>query len=54
MVGAASSQGSAEERIYEVFVRFDDGALEPFVYQGVLPFRVGEGVALTAQGLTRQ
>jgi outer membrane lipoprotein SlyB len=54
MVGAAASQGQAEERIYEVFVRFDDGALETFVYRNVLPFRAGEGVALTAQGLSRQ
>ncbi len=54
MVGSSASQGQAEQRIYEVFVRFDDGALETFVYQGVLPFRVGDPVALTAQGLARQ
>ena len=54
MVGAASSQGGAEDRTYEVFVRFDDGALEPFVYSGVLPFRVGDPVVLTAQGLGRR
>jgi outer membrane lipoprotein SlyB len=53
MVGSAASQGQAEQRIYEVFVRFDDGALETFVYQGVLPFRVGDPVALTASGLGR-
>ncbi|HEX9050597.1 MAG TPA: hypothetical protein VF841_08710 [Anaeromyxobacter sp.] len=53
MVGSAASQGSAEQRLYEVFVRFDDGALERFVYQNVLPFRVGEPVALTANGLER-
>ncbi len=53
MVGAAASQGQGEERTYEVFVRFDDGALESFVYQNVLPFRVGDAVALTAQGLAR-
>ena len=35
-------------------MRFDDGALETFVYRNVLPFRVGDGVALTAQGLSRQ
>ena len=52
MVGAAASQGQAEQRLYEVFVRFDDGALEPFVYQGYLPFNVGEPVVLTAQGLS--
>jgi outer membrane lipoprotein SlyB len=53
MVGASASQGQAEQRIYEVFVRFDDGALETFVYNGVLPFRPGDRVALTAQGLSR-
>jgi outer membrane lipoprotein SlyB len=54
MVGAAASSGGAEERWYEVFVRFDDGALERYVYQGSLPFRVNEGVVLTAQGLSRR
>ncbi|HEX9307933.1 MAG TPA: hypothetical protein VF894_10615 [Anaeromyxobacter sp.] len=54
MVGAAASQGQGEERIYDVFVRFDDGALETFVYRNILPFRIGDGVALTAQGLSRQ
>jgi outer membrane lipoprotein SlyB len=53
MVGSAASQGGAEQRLYEVLVRFDDGALETFVYQNVLPFRVGEPVALTANGLER-
>jgi outer membrane lipoprotein SlyB len=54
VVGAAASQGKAEERTYEVFVRFQDGALETFVYRNVLPFNVGDAVALTAQGLGRQ
>ncbi len=54
MVGAAASQGSAEDRLYEVFVRFDDGALERYVYQNVLPFRVNDPVTLTAQGLYRR
>lgn len=53
MVGASASQGQAEQRIYEVYVRFDDGAVETFVYDGVLPFRVGDSVALTARGLAR-
>jgi outer membrane lipoprotein SlyB len=54
MVGAAASQGAAEDRLYEVFVRFDDGALERYVYQNVLPFRPHDPVVLTAQGLSRQ
>ncbi|HEY6003001.1 MAG TPA: hypothetical protein VIV57_08995 [Anaeromyxobacter sp.] len=53
MVGSAASQGQGEQRFYEVFVRFDDGALERFVYQGYLPFNPGERVVLTAQGLAR-
>jgi outer membrane lipoprotein SlyB len=54
MVGAAASQSaSAQDRFYEVFVRFDDGGLEPYTYQNVLPFRVGDRVALSAQGLSR-
>ncbi len=53
VVGSAASQGQAEQRFYEVFVRFDDGALEPFVYQGYLPFNPGDPVVLTAQGLAR-
>lgn len=52
MVGAAASSGSGEDRFYEVFVRFDDGAIERYVYQNVLPFRVGDPVALTSQGLS--
>lgn len=54
MVGAAASSGSAEDRFYEVFVRFDDGAVERYVYQNVLPFRVNEPVVLTAQGLSHR
>ena len=53
MVGAAASQGGVEHRSYEVFVRFDDGALERFVFEGALPFQVGEPVALTPEGLVR-
>jgi outer membrane lipoprotein SlyB len=53
MMGAAASSGPArEDRLYEIFVRFDDGAVERYVYENVLPFRVGEPVVLSAQGLT--
>jgi outer membrane lipoprotein SlyB len=51
MVGAAASQGSAEDRWYEVFVRFDDGGYESFFYRGTLPFRPSDEVILTPQGL---
>ncbi|HET6922968.1 MAG TPA: hypothetical protein VFI16_07465 [Anaeromyxobacteraceae bacterium] len=52
-VGAAASQGSGEERVYEVVVRFDDGGYETFSFRGGAPFQVGERVVLGPQGLTR-
>ncbi len=51
MVGAAASQGSSEERTYEVTVRFDDGGSETYVFRGAPPFGVGDTVSLTPQGL---
>jgi outer membrane lipoprotein SlyB len=53
MVGAAASQGSGEDRTYELFVRFHDGGGEAFVYRGAPPFRAGEEVLLTDRGLRR-
>ena len=50
-VGAAASQGSAESRRYEVMVTFDDGSYQVFVYGGGSPFRPGQTVMQTAQGL---
>ena len=52
-VGAAASQGSAETRSYHVLVRFEDGGYGVFVYRGYSPFRPGDRVMLTAQGLAR-
>jgi outer membrane lipoprotein SlyB len=52
-VGANASQGGAEQRIYEVWVRFDDGGLESFVFRDMLPFQPGEPVAWTSGGLER-
>jgi outer membrane lipoprotein SlyB len=52
-VGAAASQGAAETRTYQVLVRFDDGTYGMFVYGGYSPFRPGEAVQLTPQGLAR-
>lgn len=54
MVGAAASQGEGERRTYQVFVRFEDGGLEPFVFRDALPFQVGEEVAFSPQGLMRR
>jgi outer membrane lipoprotein SlyB len=53
-VGAAASQGGAEYRSYEVFVLYDDGGRESYVYQGYPPFQPGEPVVLTPQGLAHQ
>jgi outer membrane lipoprotein SlyB len=53
MVGAVASQGRSEDRTYEVFVRFEDGGYESFVYPGYAPFRVGDPVQLTPGGLAR-
>lgn len=50
-IGAAASQGSAEQRWYEVAVRFDDGGYEIFTYRGSAPFRPGDEVILDARGL---
>jgi outer membrane lipoprotein SlyB len=53
ITGAASSQRPAtESRRYQVLVRFDDGGSGMFVYQAVSPFRPGQPVVLTAQGLS--
>jgi outer membrane lipoprotein SlyB len=52
-VGAAASQGGAESRSYEVFVRFDDGGQQVFFWPDYCPFRPGEPVMLTPRGLAR-
>jgi outer membrane lipoprotein SlyB len=52
-VGAASSQGSAERRVFEVGVRFDDGVYGAFRYYGFSPFPPGARVVLTPSGLQR-
>jgi outer membrane lipoprotein SlyB len=54
MVGAAASQGGPDMITYEVWVRFDDGGYETFVYAPPVPFRIGDRVSLTPQGLARQ
>jgi outer membrane lipoprotein SlyB len=50
-IGAAVSQGSAETRAYHVLVRFEDGGYGVFIYRSYSPFRPGDRVTLTAQGL---
>lgn len=51
VAGAAASQGSAERRLYDVGVRFEDGSLQVFRFAGSCPFRVGQAVTWTADGL---
>ena len=50
-VGAAVSQGSSETRSYELGVDFYDGGRQAFLYPGYAPFRPGQPVILTPQGL---
>jgi outer membrane lipoprotein SlyB len=52
-VGANASQGSAQQTVYEVTVRFDDGGVQTYAFRGYLPFRPGDDVRLTPQGLSR-
>jgi outer membrane lipoprotein SlyB len=52
-VGAAASSQAEEARTYQVLVRFSDGTYGTFVYGGYSPFRPGEPVVLTPQGLAR-
>ena len=54
MIGASSSQGGYVGHAFHVAVRFDDGSLRTFVYRNQLPFRPGEYVTWTAQGLFRR
>ena len=53
-IGASASQGYAERRTYHVLVRFDDGSYGMFIYDGYSPFRPGEPVLMTPQGLARR
>jgi outer membrane lipoprotein SlyB len=52
-IGAAASQGGSEARTYQVTVRFDDGSYGTFFYNGFSPFRPGDPVVATPQGLAR-
>ena len=51
MIGAHAGMGGHVEPLFHVKVRFDDGSLRTFVYRNQLPFRPGEPVVWTAQGL---
>jgi outer membrane lipoprotein SlyB len=51
VAGAAISRGKAEKREYEVMVRYQDGGYQTFVYEDRSPFRPGQTVVLTPEGL---
>ena len=48
--GAALSQGSYDERTYDVVVRFDDGRRGVFTYRDASPFAPGDRIALDGNG----
>lgn len=50
-IGAVASTGSEERRSYQVWVRFQDGAVQSFWYANYSPFHPGDPVALTPRGL---
>jgi outer membrane lipoprotein SlyB len=53
-LGAAASSGRSEVVLYEVAVRFEDGGFQVFSYQGHSPFRPGEPVLQTPNGLSHR
>jgi outer membrane lipoprotein SlyB len=54
MIGADASRGRGERWFYEVTVRFDEGSLRTYFYEGQAPFRVGDDVVLSSRGLARR
>lgn len=54
MIGADASRGGETRRLYEITVRYEDGSLRTYLYDGWAPFRVGDDVTLTSRGLTRR
>ena len=53
MVGAAASQGTAQQVFYDVTVRFEEGYVRTFRYEGALPFKVGDEVSWDGRRLAR-
>jgi outer membrane lipoprotein SlyB len=51
VAGAALSSGRSTRQTFAVIVRFDDDGMDGFTYQGDPPFRPGDRVALTPDGL---
>jgi len=54
MIGAHANSGGFVGRAFHVVVRFDDGSLRTFVYRNQLPFRPGDYVVWTSDGLYRR
>jgi outer membrane lipoprotein SlyB len=50
-VGASASQERSERRFYDMRVRFEDGGVETFRYEGGVPWRVGDALVLGPNGL---
>ena len=50
-LGAAASSGSSENRTFQVLVDFDDGERGMFMFRDFAPFRRGDRVTLTPNGL---
>jgi outer membrane lipoprotein SlyB len=53
MIGADASRGGETRFFYDVTVRYDEGSLRTYRYQGQVPFRVGDPVVLSPRGLAR-
>jgi outer membrane lipoprotein SlyB len=53
MIGADASRGGETRWFYDVTVRYDEGSLRTYRYEGQVPFRVGDQVMLSARGLSR-
>ncbi len=54
IIGADASRGSGARWSYDVTVRYQDGSLRTYRYDGQVPFRVGDEVMLSSSGLTRR
>jgi outer membrane lipoprotein SlyB len=54
MIGADASRGQGSRWYYEVTVRYEDGSLRTYYYEGQVPFRVGDEVVLSSRGLARR
>ena len=54
MIGADASRGGETRWRYDVTVRYDDGSLRTYFYDGWTPFRVGDEVVLSSRGLSRR